>query len=188
MIPRSSAGGRSFFIRTRAYVLQGLNCLYSPFLMSYPFTCTSQGRLPFRPNTYTTFVEEATGRAEVQIGSQESGFAINTNTPKNLNVPAGGVDFQSTHNLGWLGGFEVASFGMGGGFTDTSPRSNSPNLLSDFSIINDYQHAQHNFSIFDEPLRNESTPMLPFLYLNSGESKNTFDSASEVNELASLRT
>jgi len=133
-------------------------------------------------------VEEATDVAGVQIGSQESGFAITTNTPENLNASAENVGIRSVNTLEWLEEFDMASFGKGGEFSNTLPRSNSPNLLSDLSTFNDNQQAQRNFDIFDEFSIYESTTMPPFLYLNSGESKNTSDRCLDLNELPSLST
>jgi hypothetical protein len=156
--------------------------------MSYPFAYTSQERAASRPYTYTTFVEEATPMAGVQIRSQESGFAITTNTSENLNMSADDVGLQSVHNLGSLEEFDMASFGMGEGFADTSPRSNTPNPLSDFSVINDYQQAQHDFSMLDECLIYENTSMPPFPYLNMGKYNNTSDFDCGLNTHPSLST
>jgi len=81
----------------------------------------------------------------------------------------------------------MASFGMGEGFTDTSPHSNSPNLLS-FSTINDYQQIQHDISMLDKCLVYESTSMHPFPYLGMDEYNNMSDFDCGSNTLRSLST
>jgi len=119
----------------------------------------------------------------LQLESREPGFAITTIDPENFNISADDVDSQPAYNLGRLEGFEMAIVGMGGGFTDTSsPRSKSPNILSDFTLSNDSQQAHHDFGMLDEFLAYEST------CLNISEPNSTSDFDCDMNALPSLPT
>lgn len=69
-----------------------------------------------------------------------------------------GVGSLSAPSGGWLEVSEMAMVGMGGGFADvSSPGRNSADLLSDFSITNNYQKSFKDYGIVDDYLESEST-------------------------------
>jgi hypothetical protein len=124
--------------------------------------------------------------------SRDLGFAITTDPPTKLNEPAKGilaVNCQSPNNLGWLEDFEMMIVGMGGGFADaSSPRSKSPNLVSDFSVINDDQQTSHDYGRLDEYpyLRNDGTSNSAFLSSTMSGFNDTSDFDFDLNPLPSI--
>jgi hypothetical protein len=132
-------------------------------------------------------MEEANRMAGLQLESRETGFEITTNISTNHNISMVDVDSQSAHNTAWLKGFETSVAGMGGEFSESSPRSRSPNLLWDFSIDND-QQSPHDFGILDEFFKNDSTSISALPSVTMGEFDNTSNFVFDLNPHPSIVT
>jgi hypothetical protein len=106
--------------------------------------------LLLRPFTHTTLSEEAVGSA---------GWGFHESLPSSYAGPRDDVDSNPAPSARIVDDCEAKMVGIGAGLLEPwTPRSKSPNLLSDLTVADVSQQAFVNYNIVDDYFTYESTP------------------------------